>query len=276
MCFGLFVGSLAASLAASILYVSDGETLHSIDSSNGAVVRTSTLSVSSLRAMAANTSGQLYGLFGLEMQTLGVIDPTNGNVSLLAESTGLFGGGGLAFRSDGSLFGRFGFDIFGLNPVTGEAGASVGCSSGRSLAIGKDDLANAIAGSVYVNQFSLDGSGCGSASGSSSGSSSGSGSTGNTGSSSPPSGIVPTDLMAFTYSSDLFFAIQNQSDGSQKLVRFDGSTFQFQPFLQEVGNLPLGVNSIAASSGEVFTPEPRSVLLLGAGVFAMALYRRYR
>jgi hypothetical protein len=74
----------------------------------------------------------------------------------------------------------------------------------------------------------------------------------------------------------LFFAIQHQSDGSQKLVRFDGSTVEFQPVLQEIGNLPLGVSSIAASNGEVFAPEPRSMFLLGAGVFAMALYRRYR
>lgn len=271
------LGMLAASHAAPLLYVSDGTTLSSLDPTNGTVLDTQTLSTPSLRAMTFSSTGVLFGLFDPDFQAkLGIIDPTNGNVTLLAIDTGLFSPTGLAFDSTGGLFGAFGSEIYGLNPGTGAvSGPAVACGvNGDSLAFGSEPSARVIGAGLTFNQVALDGASCGSTgSGSTSGSSSGSGSTASTGSG---SGAVLYALRAFTNANGTSFAIGWVSDGSKSLVTFDGSTFSASPVLTELGALSPSVSSIAAFDGGTFAPEPGSIVLLGLGLGGMLLHRRYR
>jgi hypothetical protein len=271
----VMLGTLAAAQAAPLLYVSDGATLFSLDPSNAAVLSSQALSAPSLRAMTFSATGVLYGLFvpNGEEASLRTIDPNTGVVSFLDLNTGLFSPTGLAFNSSGSLFGLFDTQIFGLDPTTGAAASSPSACGilGQSLAFTADPSALVLFG-LTVQQVPVDGGSC-----PASGSGSGSG-TGFTGSGS----AVLSDLTAFTitngtaFSIGTAFAICRYTDGQRALFSFDASTYTPNPVRTELGALDSSITSIAAMENTSFVPEPGSVVLLGVGVGAMLLLRRYR
>lgn len=268
----VLLGTLAAAQAAPLLYVSDGSNISSIDPSNASVLSTQALSISSLRAMTFSPTGVLYGLFVPDGEAiLGTIDPNTGLVSFLALNTGQFSPTGIAFNASGNLFGLFGEDIFGLDANTGVAASSPSACGvfGRSLAFTADPSALFLSG-LTVQQVPVDGGTC-PASGSGSGSSSGSG-TGFTGSGS----AVLSDLEAFTITNGNAFSIGRYTNGARVLLSFDASTYSSSPVRTELGPLASTTTSIAAIENTSFVPEPGSVVLLGVGVSAMLLLRRYR
>jgi hypothetical protein len=263
------LGTLAAAQAAPLLYVSDGATLFSLDPSNAAVLSSQALSAPSLRAMTFSATGVLYGLFvpNGEEASLRTIDPNTGLVSSLDLNTGLFSPTGLAFNSSGSLFGLFDTQIFGLDPTTGAAASSPSACGilGQSLAFTADPSALVLFG-LTVQQVPVDGGSC-----PASGSGSGSG-TGFTGSGS----AVLSDLTAFTITNGTAFSIGRYTDGARVLLSFDASTYSPNPVRTQLGSLDSSITSIAAIENTSFVPEPGSVVLLGVGVGAMLLLRRYR
>jgi hypothetical protein len=265
----VMLGTLAAAQAAPLLYVSDGATLFSLDPSNAAVLSSQALSAPSLRAMTFSATGVLYGLFvpNGEEASLRTIDPNTGLVSSLDLNTGLFSPTGLAFNSSGSLFGLFDTQIFGLDPTTGAAASSPSACGilGQSLAFTADPSALVLFG-LTVQQVPVDGGRC-----PASGSGSGSG-TGFTGSGS----AVLSDLTAFTITNDTAFSIGRYTDGARVLLSFDASTYSPNPVRTQLGSLDSSITSIAAIENTSFVPEPGSVVLLGVGVGAMLLLRRYR
>jgi hypothetical protein len=265
----VMLGTLAAAQAAPLLYVSDGATLFSLDPSNAAVLSSQALSAPSLRAMTFSATGVLYGLFvpNGEEASLRTIDPNTGLVSSLDLNTGLFSPTGLAFNSSGSLFGLFDTQIFGLDPTTGAAASSPSACGilGQSLAFTADPSALVLFG-LTVQQVPVDGGSC-----PASGSGSGSG-TGFTGSGS----AVLSDLTAFTITNGTAFSIGRYTDGARVLLSFDASTYSPNPVRTQLGSLDSSITSIAAIENTSFVPEPGSVVLLGVGVGAMLLLRRYR
>jgi hypothetical protein len=265
----VMLGTLAAAQAAPLLYVSDGATLFSLDPSNAAVLSSQALSAPSLRAMTFSATGVLYGLFvpNGEEASLRTIDPNTGLVSSLDLNTGLFSPTGLAFNSSGSLFGLFDTQIFGLDPTTGAAASSPSACGilGQSLAFTADPSALVLFG-LTVQQVPVDGGRC-----PASGSGSGSG-TGFTGSGS----AVLSDLTAFTITNGTAFSIGRYTDGARVLLSFDASTYSPNPVRTQLGSLDSSITSIAAIENTSFVPEPGSVVLLGVGVGAMLLLRRYR
>ena len=265
----VLLGTLAAAQAAPLLYVSDGATLFSLDPSNAAVLSSQALSAPSLRAMTFSATGVLYGLFvpNGEEASLRTIDPNTGLVSSLDLNTGLFSPTGLAFNSSGSLFGLFDTQIFGLDPTTGAAASSPSACGilGQSLAFTADPSALVLFG-LTVQQVPVDGGSC-----PASGSGSGSG-TGFTGSGS----AVLSDLTAFTITNGTAFSIGRYTDGARVLLSFDASTYSPNPVRTQLGSLDSSITSIAAIENTSFVPEPGSVVLLGVGVGAMLLLRRYR
>lgn len=276
------LGTLAAAQAAPLLYVSDGATLFSLDPSNAAVLSTQALSAASLRAMTFSATGVLYGLFTPDGEArLGTIDPNTGLVSFLALNTGQFSPTGLAFNSSGSLYGLFGTEIFGLDAATGAASSSPSACDvfGQSLAFTADPSALVLS-SLSVQQFPVDGGSCpssGSSSGSGSTSGSGSGSgTGDTGSGSTSGSAFLSDLEAFTITNGTAFSIGRYTDGARVLLSFDASTYSPSPARTQLGSLASTTTSIAAMENTSFVPEPGSVVLLGVGVAAMLLLRRYQ
>jgi hypothetical protein len=265
----VMLGTLAAAQAAPLLYVSDGATLFSLDPSNAAVLSSQALSAPSLRAMTFSATGVLYGLFvpNGEEASLRTIDPNTGLVSSLDLNTGLFSPTGLAFNSSGSLFGLFDTQIFGLDPTTGAAASSPSACGilGQSLAFTADPSALVLFG-LTVQQVPVDGGSC-----PASGSGSGSG-TGFTGSGS----AVLSDLEAFTITNGTAFSIGRYTNGARVLLSFDASTYSSSPVRTQLGSLASTTTSIAAIENTSFVPEPGSVVLLGVGVGAMLLLRRYR
>lgn len=273
----VLLGTLAAAQAAPLLYVSDGATLFSLDPSNAAVLSTQALSAPSLRAMTFSATGVLYGLFvpNGEEASLRTIDPNTGLVSSLDLNTGLFSPTGLAFNSSGSLFGLFDTEIFGLDPNTGAAASSPSACGifGQSLAFTADSSALFLAG-LFPQQVPVDGGSC-SGSGSGSGSGFGTGDTGS-GSGSGSGSAILSELSAFTITNGTAFAIGRYTDGQRALFSFDASTYTPNPVRTELGSLDSSITSIAAMENTSFVPEPGSVVLLGVGVGAMLLLRRYR
>jgi hypothetical protein len=271
----VLLGTLAAAQAAPLLYVSDGSNISSIDPSNAAVLSTQALSAPSLRAMTFSATGVLYGLFvpNGEEASLRTIDPNTGVVSFLDLNTGLFSPTGLAFNSSGSLFGLFDTEIFGLDPNTGAAASSPSACGifGQSLAFTADPSALFLAG-LFPQQVALDGGSC---SGSGSGSGFGTGDTGS-GSGSGSGSAILSELSAFTITNGTAFAICRYTDGQRALFSFDASTYTPNPVRTELGALDSSITSIAAMENTSFVPEPGSVVLLGVGVGAMLLLRRYR
>jgi hypothetical protein len=271
----VLLGTLAAAQAAPLLYVSDGSNISSIDPSNAAVLSTQALSAPSLRAMTFSATGVLYGLFvpNGEEASLRTIDPNTGVVSFLDLNTGLFSPTGLAFNSSGSLFGLFDTEIFGLDPNTGAAASSPSACGifGQSLAFTADPSALFLAG-LFPQQVALDGGSC---SGSGSGSGFGTGDTGS-GSGSGSGSAILSELSAFTITNGTAFAICRYTDGQRALFSFDASTYTPNPVRTELGPLDSSITSIAAMENTSFVPEPGSVVLLGVGVGAMLLLRRYR
>jgi hypothetical protein len=271
----VLLGTLAAAQAAPLLYVSDGSNISSIDPSNAAVLSTQALSAPSLRAMTFSATGVLYGLFvpNGEEASLRTIDPNTGVVSFLDLNTGLFSPTGLAFNSSGSLFGLFDTEIFGLDPNTGAAASSPSACGifGQSLAFTADPSALFLAG-LFPQQVALDGGSC---SGSGSGSGFGTGDTGS-GSGSGSGSAILSELSAFTITNGTAFAICRYTDGQRALFSFDASTYTPDPVRTELGALDSSITSIAAMENTSFVPEPGSVVLLGVGVGAMLLLRRYR
>ena len=270
----VMLGTLAAAQAAPLLYVSDGATLFSLDPSNAAVLSTQALSAASLRAMTFCATGVLYGLFTPDGEArLGTIDPNTGLVSFLALNTGQFDPTGLAFNSSGSLYGLFGTEIFGLDATTGAAASSPSACDvfGQSLAFTADPSALVLFG-LHVAQVPVDGGSCPS---STSGSGSGSG-TGDTGSGSTSGSAFLSDLEAFTITNGTAFSIGRYTDGARVLLSFDASTYSPSPARTQLGSLASTTTSIAAMENTSFVPEPGSVVLLGVGVAAMLLLRRYQ
>jgi len=265
------LGTLAMAEASTLLYVSNGDTLSSLNPSNGNVLDTQTLSIGNLQAMTFSPTGVLYGLFTPDFAEarLGIINPTDGSVDLLAFGTGMYGPTGLAFDSSGNLFGLFDRWIYGLDSGTGASSGSAAAGCGvpgvRSLAFGGEASARVVGDGQTFQQVALDGS-CSASSGSGSGSGSGS---------SSPIGVNP-GFQAFTNSNGVSFAIDWGNDPNDvRLVTFDGSAFSASPTFTDVGLLS-DAYSIAAFDRGAVAPEPGSIVLLGLGLGSMLLYRRYR
>jgi streptogramin lyase len=264
----VLLGTLAAAQAAPILYVSNGADLFSLDPSNAAVLSTQALSATNLKAMTFSATGVLYGLFTPDGEArLGTIDPASGFVSFLALTTGQFTPTGLAFNSSGSLYGLFGDQIFALDASTGAAASSPSACGvfGQSLAFTADPAALVLSG-LSVQQVPVDGGTC---------PFTGSGSGGGTGSTGSGSAVL-SSLEAFTITNGTAFSIGRYTDGARVLLSFDASTYSPNPALTQLGSLASTTSSIAAMENTSFVPEPGSVVLLGVGVGAMLLLRRYR
>ncbi len=270
----VMLGTLAAAQAAPLLYVSDGATLFSLDASNAAVLSSQALSATNLKAMTFSATGVLYGLFTPDGEArLGTIDPGSGFVSFLALTTGQFSPTGLAFNASGNLYGLFGTEIFALDAGTGASAASPSACGvfGQSLAFTADPAALVLSG-LFVQQFSVDGGTCPFTG------SGGGGGTGDTGSGSP----VLSELSAFTITNGTAFAIGRYSNGPRALFSYDACTYAATPALTQLGSLASTTTSIASTTTSIaamestsFVPEPGSVVLLGVGVAAMLLLRRY-
>jgi hypothetical protein len=264
--FAVMLGALTMAQASTLLYVSNGTTLSSLNPANGNVLDTQTLSIGWLQAMTFSPTGVLYGLFAPDFgeARLGIIDPTDGTVSLLALGTSQSRPTGLAFDSSGNLFGLFGRYIHALDPGTGASfGSGAGCGVGgvRSLAFGGESSARVVGDGQTFQQVVLDGN-CGASTGSSSGSGS--------------FISVNPGFQAFTNSNGVSFAIDWGDDPNGiRLVTFDGATFSASPMFTEVGLLS-DASSIAAFDTGAMVPEPGSIVLLGLGVCGMLLHRRYR
>jgi hypothetical protein len=278
----LFVGLAVAQ--ASIIYVSDGTNLYDINPITAAVVGEVTLGEPNLAAMTIGPDGTLYGLFGGTQTeaTLGVINPGNGDVTLASSAAGL-DGQGLAFDTSGDLYGFVSVvvqeapetEIVAIDPTSGVAGSSFACAvGGHSLAFSNTNTAYVVEGTtlVTVSQNPVQ---CGGFGVSAQVPSFGSEAPGG-----PPGGPTGPDnsnsgLLDISNGGTYFDGILSTGSGSPSLVTFNDSTYISQGTENVVGNLPDGVDVIAASHSSV-TPEPSAGVLMCLGVGSMVFWLRYR
>lgn len=263
------LSALPAASIADTIYGSDGSTLYQINPTNGSMVTSVSLSTDLTGAGAssldglASWGGVLYG--DLQLNSGGgvqlvTINPTTGSFTDIGSASTGVTGGPLSFSSGGQLYfvGGTAYGVQSVDKTTGALGSTYACGTGGAgFMIGADGEAwVAGGGGVFLTESPLvSGATC------SGGSATGSG------------GVI----RAMTAGDGVNLAVY-YNGGTSTLNSF-ATTFPVggTPILTTLGTLTSNITSLA-DVGSSPTPEPSSLVLLGAGLAGWGgfWYRRRR